>query len=158
MNLTLIDAAGLRSSQLLKVSIQDARPPARPSIKAIASVSGGCLMVTWDAVMDPDLDGYRVSRWNASSGAFEVIAAVPSDATSYLDCNLMYDSVYSYSVISVDESGKESDPSPITNGRTAAPQEALSDIRPYQMVVGVLLILNLILATLVVLVRRPVRK
>ena len=113
------------------------------------SIAPACLRVTWEASAASDLVGYRVFRWNRTRASFDLIANLSADATTYTDCGLEDDTVYSYWVIAYDSTGNLSPPSPIDNGRTSVPVSTVSNLDPlYQSVVAILAVLVLILAVL----------
>ncbi|MEE9591948.1 MAG: fibronectin type III domain-containing protein [Thermoplasmata archaeon] len=84
----------------------------------------GCLLVTWEEGPGLDLAGYRLYRWNTSVRAMEEVIQLPEDSTSYEDCGLESDEVYTYWILSFDDEGNESPPSVMVNGRTSAPTES----------------------------------
>ncbi|MFQ5838930.1 MAG: hypothetical protein ACE5HJ_09175, partial [Thermoplasmata archaeon] len=75
--------------------------------------------------------------------------------TSYQDCNLEDNRVYTYWVIAFDDSGNESPPSFMVSGRTISPTEPGPDLLPYQVTIGVLVILVIVLGVLVVQRGKP---
>lgn len=154
VNVTVTDLAGWSASDVLVVLvITDTTPPAVPRISSVLPTSPGCLEVTWGAVPDSDLAGYRLYRWNASVGAFDLIAELPASATSHEDCGLEYDRVYTYRVAAFDGYDNESPPSAMVNGRTTAPPEAGPDLLVYLPILGGAVVL-VVLAVILVLRRR----
>ncbi|MEK6988387.1 MAG: Ig-like domain-containing protein, partial [Candidatus Thermoplasmatota archaeon] len=97
VTLTVVDAAGLAGTSVLRVSvITDTTPPPAPRNLVILSVAPACLKVTWEPSAALDLAGYRLYRWNRTRASFDLIANLPADATTYTDCGLEDDTVYSY--------------------------------------------------------------
>jgi len=150
VSLTVVDAAGLLGTSVMNVTvISDTTPPPAPGKLAVLSIAPACLRVTWEASAASDLVGYRVFRWNRTRASFDLIANLSADATTYTDCGLEDDTVYSYWVIAYDSTGNLSPPSPIDNGRTSVPVSTVSNLDPlYQSVVAILAVLVLILAVL----------
>ncbi len=147
INVTVTDSNGTRAFEILQVLIiTDTTPPGTPTIQSVEGTSPGCLRVTWGMVQDPDLAGYRLSRWNASRDRFELVVELPGTATSHEDCNLEYDRVYTYWIVSFDDSGNESPPSAFANGRTTSPGQPGTDLLPYQIAIGLLVLLVAALA------------
>lgn len=151
ITLQVTDEAGLNGTDGMVVTVTaDTMPPPAPTNLAIFAVASACLKVTWSASNASDLAGYQLYRWNQTRAAFEKVADTPPDTTSFTDCGLGDDTVYSYWVVAVDQSGNPSAPSPIDNGRTlaAATFPAADSLLVYQSLAGILLIGSLILAVL----------
>ena len=150
VSLTVVDAVDLLGTSVVNVTvISDTTPPPAPGNLAVLSIAPACLRVTWDASAASDLAGYRVFRWNRTRASFDLIANLLTGASTYADCGLEDDTVYSYWVIAFDSAGNLSPPSPIDNGRTSAPVSNVSNLDPlYQSVVAILAVLMLILAVL----------
>lgn len=149
INVTVEDLAGLQGYGQLSVEIvTDTTPPPAPVIEDVVPTAYGCLLVTWQPVDDPGLEGYRLFRWNSTSGGFDLTAELPSSATSWEDCGLAYGEVYTYRMTAFDDYGNESPPSAMRNGRTTAPPAPIADLLPIilAVVVALVLVLALVLA------------
>ncbi|NIN68587.1 MAG: PKD domain-containing protein [Anaerolineae bacterium] len=153
--LLLVDIVGLTASEVLIVLIVDTTPPSSPSIESALPFGDGCLVVTWATVDDRDLAGYRLSRWNASSNAFEEVAELSAEVSSYRDCGLEPDKVYTYRLTAFDGAGNESPHSFMVNGRTEGTREEAFNLIPYLVSIGALVILVSVLAFLAIRPRRP---
>ena len=137
VNVTVTDLAGLRASATLAVIVVHDAPP-MPSIDAVTPTVPGCLRVTWTPLADPTVTTYRLFRWNATEAAFLLLAeATPANA-SFDDCGLEYDAVYTYRMTVLDDTGFESAPSPMVNGRTTAPPPAAAIELPLVLAVVLL--------------------
>lgn len=89
-----------------------------PRITDLTPVEPVCLELTWTAVQDAGLAGYRVYRWNGTARAMEMVGETAPDETVFLDCALEADQAYRYWVVAFDEEGNESPPSLLADGRT----------------------------------------
>jgi fibronectin type 3 domain-containing protein len=67
------------------------------------------LIITWSAVDDPTLVGYRVYRGTSRTGTYSPIATVESDTTTYTDYPIDNGTTYWYKVASISNEGFESD-------------------------------------------------
>lgn len=135
------------------ISVRELHSP--PTMRSVVADAIGCLRITWDAVPDADLAGYRLYRWNTSSESMEEITVLAPDETSYQDCSLEADRTYTYWLIASYESGDESPPSIMVNGRTAEMAEAEADLLVYQVALAIVAALAAVIVLLVVLRRRP---
>lgn len=159
VTLKVTDEAGLQGTAGRTVTVTtDTTPPPEPQNVLVVPAAASCLVVTWTASLAPDLASYRLYRWNQTRTDFDLIANLPADATTYTDCGLQDDSVYSYWVVAVDTSGNVSPPSPIDGGRTMARASTESDLGLlYESVISVLTVAVLILAVLWIEERRSKR-
>lgn len=150
VTLTVVDAAGLEGTSHMTVTVTtDTTPPPAPRNVLVVAIAPACLQVTWEPSAAADTAGYQIYRWNQTRTSFDLIAEVPANATSYTDCGLEDDTVYSYWVVALDQYGNLSPPSPIDNGRTTAPSVSLEDASwLYQTVIAILSVLAVIFAAL----------
>ncbi len=137
---------------LFAVSVTKSVVP--PSLTVAPAATAGCLLISWDPVQSDDVAGYRLHRWNASRTTMEPIAELPPSATSYEDCSLEYNHVYSYWIVALDDAGNESPPSALANNRTIAPPPKVPDFLPYQLTIAILLVLAIALSIVVAQHRR----
>ncbi len=121
VTLVIVDLAGLQGSAQLNVTVRTVAtvPPTSP-VLSVAAAGGDCLELTWSPSTDTDLAGYRIYRWNETSRAFDLVATADANATSFTDCGLDTDTVYSYWIVAYDAAGNTSPPSPIINGQIFA--------------------------------------
>ncbi len=139
ITVTVTDLAGLQASAILRVVIvADVTPPLIPTIESVVPTTPGCLKVTWRPLADIDLAGYRVYRWNVTSASFVVAVDLGPGTTTYEDCGLEYDRVYTYRLTALDASANESPPSRMVNGRTTAPTATPTDLLAYQVAIALL--------------------
>jgi fibronectin type 3 domain-containing protein len=99
------------ASNTASVTPVDRTPPAAPT--AVTAVDrpadqGGAVTVSWAAVGDADLAGYRVYRAPSSAGAFALVSGTLITGTTYTDTGLANGVAVYYVVRSVDTSGNES--------------------------------------------------
>lgn len=104
-----------------------------PSLMGVVPTDVGCLEVTWTPIQT-DVDGYRLSRWNATTGSMEPIAELAASESHYTDCDVEPDRIYTYWVVAFDAVGNESPPSALLNGRTSSALGPEPDYLP--LVVG----------------------
>ncbi|MFH1149585.1 MAG: CARDB domain-containing protein [Actinomycetota bacterium] len=107
---------GSNVSFLDYVLITDRAPPAAPAnISVLDPASGGRLVISWDALTESDLAGYRLYRATDPGGPFSLIdSLLPSNA--YEDSSLSNGTVYYYRVTAVDTAGNESPASDASSG------------------------------------------
>ncbi len=150
VNLTVLDVAGLSDTSAMNVTVtSDTTPPPAPANLVVLSTGPACLRLTWDVSSASDLAGYRVYRWNRTTASFGLVANLPADATTYTDCGLEDDTVYSYWVIAFDSTGNPSAPSSIDDGRTSAPVPVGPSLdMMYQSLLAILAVVALILGVL----------
>src|SRR3990170_4006975 len=143
VTLRIVDAGGLEGTSTFLVRIvTDTPPPQAPADATTVPAGPSCLSIAWSPSLAPDLAGYRVSRWNATAYRFDPAATLPANATSYVDCGLAADTVYSYWIEAFDSNGNLSPPSGISGGRTASALVGSEDLTPlYQTLVALALIL-----------------
>ncbi|MDB5297216.1 MAG: domain containing protein, partial [Phycisphaerales bacterium] len=124
---TAVDSWGGESATSSVVSAARAAdnvPPAPPTGLAAAGVGNG-VSVTWAAVGDADLAGYRVYRAASAGGTFAVVSgSALVTATTLTDATASPGTAYAYKVTAVDFSGNESTASDVataTAGDSIAP-------------------------------------
>ncbi len=99
----------------LTLNIEDFMPPSVPSDVTV-DCDEGCVTLSWSASGDPDLDGYNLYKRHEGEADFYVEASLPSNATSYVDHDVVDGAVYTYAVAAVDDSGNESEFSEAVSG------------------------------------------
>lgn len=73
-----------------------------------ASISGGGVTLTWNAVNISSLKGYHICRSETGTGSFVRLASVLKNNTYYIDRSIQNGHNYWYKVIAYDNNGKES--------------------------------------------------
>lgn len=156
ITLRVVDAAGLEATATLVVVVtSDVTPPPAAGNVAIAPAVEGCLRISWDSSTAADLSGYRLYRWNGTLANFELVTELPTGTTSYTDCGLAEDAVYSYWVVAIDSSGNPSAPSPIVSGKTSASLASGTDWTPF---VEAAIVVALLFAVIVAVLRAGEKK
>jgi len=89
----------------------DRNPPATPAAPSITPGGVGTLVLTWPALADVDLAGYRVYRSTVSGGPYTAIGPF-LDRPTLIDTKLPPGTTFYYVVRAVDTSGNTSEQSP----------------------------------------------
>ncbi len=128
---TIGDGRGAESSATVVIEINgldepDLTAPPAPETLTVTVVSSQSLSLTWTAVVDEEggsgLSGYEVSRGSVIHGA--VVLGVFTEL-SFVDDVLDPESIYSYTVVALDEAGNRSESvsaSEMTSPDTLAPE------------------------------------
>lgn len=95
----------------VEVDYRDRFPPAAPA-GLVALVEEGRVRLVWEAAEAADLAGYRVSRAAAGEGFTPVGDLVT--AAEWVDESVVAGTVYSWRVVSVDQSGNRSEAAEVT--------------------------------------------
>jgi hypothetical protein len=105
------DVIGQRGVASVGISVDNGRAPATLS-GLTASASDGRVTLFWLRNREGDLAGYRLERRSGESGPFEPIgpALIAPDSTSYADTGLVNGRAYSYRLIAVDSTDRQSAP------------------------------------------------
>ncbi|MDM8536259.1 hypothetical protein QUF70_05855 [Desulfobacterales bacterium HSG17] len=96
-------------SEFVKLQLPDVTPPRAPSING-SSVRDGQVALTWTYVDDYDFAGYHVYR--KKSGKVMKLTQTPLRQTAFVDQNPPVGKSLAYTVIALDKTGNESQPSP----------------------------------------------
>jgi fibronectin type 3 domain-containing protein len=99
-------------SAFVKIKLPDVTPPKSPSISG-SSVRAGQVALTWDQIQSYDLAGFYVYREVAG----QKLKVSPNLLInpSFVDANPPVDKPIIYTVVAVDETGNESEPSSTVN-------------------------------------------
>ena len=112
---------GDNMNYLAHTVIVDRGPPAVPGAPSITDPrSGGTLELSWAAVADPALSGYRVYRSDVSGSGYVRIASTGAAKPSHVDTGLQNDKPYHYVIAAVDLAGNESSTSAETTATPTA--------------------------------------
>jgi fibronectin type 3 domain-containing protein/regulation of enolase protein 1 (concanavalin A-like superfamily) len=90
-------------SSTTAISSTTATTPAMPGSLTATGISGA-VSLSWSAVNDPTLAGYRVYSSSSASGPFTLLTASPITATNYTDTTAVIGSTTYYQVTAVDAS------------------------------------------------------
>ncbi|MBU4329253.1 MAG: hypothetical protein KKB53_01980 [Acidobacteria bacterium] len=94
-------------SSPVEITAIDVFPPSAP--KGLVTVAGGGIVsVSWEAVTDPDVAGYRIWRKSSEDEDFVLLTEAPLGGNSFSDENVKTNGVYLYAVTAVDRAGNES--------------------------------------------------
>ncbi len=77
----------------------------------VATAGNREVELDWNAVDDPDVAGYQVERLSADAGTWTRIATAPLSDSAWTDTDVLNDTSYTYRVIAVTNTGRESGPS-----------------------------------------------
>lgn len=89
----------------------DTEPPAVP--RGVQSITGdGQVIVEWFPNGEVDLAGYSIWRDDNGDENFELLGEVSSDASSFVDEEVINGRTYSYAISAFDDDGNESELSP----------------------------------------------
>jgi glycosidase len=91
----------------------DSDPPAPPQNLVVVGTSPNAITIAWDGNEEPDLAGYEVYRQNVATPAFERMATVGPDVTTYVDDFVTTGETYEYYIVAFDTSFNRSEPSNI---------------------------------------------
>ncbi|HBW46607.1 TPA: hypothetical protein DEF17_01580, partial [bacterium] len=109
-----IDSAGQSSGYLSEVlgvpMAPDTTPPSAPSAMD-ANVSGGAIVVTWNASPETDVAGYNIYRSTALNGSYSKLNSSLVAATTYSDNSVSVGTTYYYRLRAQDGAGNLSDTS-----------------------------------------------
>lgn len=99
-------------SAFVKIKLPDVTPPKSPSISG-SSVREGQVALTWDQIQSYDLAGFYVYR-EVNGVKLKVSKGLLLNP-SFVDANPPVDTPIAYTVVAVDETGNESEPSSTVN-------------------------------------------
>lgn len=104
-----VDFSGNESTQSTPVTVVagDTTAPAVPSGVAAGSANNG-VSVSWSAVADSDLSGYRVYRSASADGSYALMTGTLVSGTTWTDTSAQVGETWFYKVAAVDASGNES--------------------------------------------------
>lgn len=96
-------------SNMVKMHILDTFPPEVPA-NLVAFTAKDHVFLTWEAVLDNDLDHYVIYRKSSKDEDFKILAAAETQ-NFYRDRQVAKGETYIYTVVAVDKKGNESEPS-----------------------------------------------
>lgn len=102
----------LRDESLPRIIVEasnDTTPPNAPSVVNIDRISLSGVMLSWDAVDDTELYGYRIYRQADGEDTFSQISEIPyGEPLSFLDTAVAQNTRYTYAVSAIDSALNES--------------------------------------------------
>jgi fibronectin type 3 domain-containing protein len=100
---------------------QDEAPVLAPTNVQAAAVSGGDILISWNASSQPNVVGYNVYRVELLEDSIERLNATPLAATSIVDRGAHFGREYDYRVTSVSDHNTESRFATVTIQNREAP-------------------------------------
>ncbi|UCG69678.1 MAG: PKD domain-containing protein [Thermoplasmata archaeon] len=108
VNLTVEDEAGTRGTTTYYIIVEDTTPPSAPEGVVIEQVAEGeALTITWDAVLDEDLNHYEI-YYSQDDVTFTKVTDIEAGTTTYKHEGLDNGDSYYYYIVAVDDSGNPS--------------------------------------------------
>ena len=110
-SVVLVDGFGNKSNQCNPVLVKAPAIPVRPPLSVAANSEENCIRISWGTVQSQTLKEFRIYRYTRGSKPI-IAGTVPAGPTSELiDKNVIKGQLYFYYVITVDNDGRQSNPS-----------------------------------------------
>jgi fibronectin type 3 domain-containing protein len=98
-------------SKVLKVDKPDLIPPPSPQFTDVQAIEGKVIL-SWDNSPDQDVAAHRVYRLDPANGQWKLLKTLEhKDSTQFTDFAVMGGIQYAYTLVAVDKSKNESEPS-----------------------------------------------
>jgi uncharacterized protein len=116
-SVVLVDEFGNKSAQCDPVSVKPPITPVRPPVSVTGNSDDTFIIISWGAVQSPTLKEYKVYRYIRGTKPV-VVATVPvGQLTEFTDKNVSKSQLYFYYVTTIDQDGRQSNPSNEINVR-----------------------------------------